>query len=261
MVNINHTGKVNIVKRRPVKFESKLMKWSQSRLAAYQSSGRERLSKGSRMPFSPAKLKAAYMSLFSQRVFSLSDIARECGVKYGVLKVWRTEERFKKQTMKNMGDYTEFFVSRYLENLLGSSKDMDALNADFYTYSRPLKMRIVSMLLSGHVSENDLEGTELKLSVISGVNILLQQTIECLMAERPMKISTLEEIIYLQNFQLFLMNNIRREFYENVVDKMILRKIGKHISGQSELKRVLKAVRFVDSELEKILNWRMGPNG
>lgn len=250
------------MKIKTVKIESELMKWSRSELAAYESKRREKPAKDGRAPFSPTKLKAAYMSLFSQRVFSLSDIARECKVKYGVLKVWRTEERFKKQTIKNMENYADFFVGRYLENLPGSSKDIDILNLDFYTYSRPLKMMIVSLLLSGRVEENDLEGAELKLSVISEVNILLQHTIESLMDERPMKISVLEEIIYLQNFQFFLMNKIRKEFYEKVIDKMIIREIiMKHISrGKNELKRVLKAIRFVDSEVDKILKWRMGSN-
>ncbi len=243
-----------------LKFKSELMKWSKSRLDAYESFTRDRLTKGGKMPFSPAKLKATYMSLFSHRVFSLSDIARQCGVKYGVLKVWRTEDRFRKQIMQNMEDYAEFFKDRYLENLDGS-KNLETFNADFYTYSIPLKMSIVSLLLTARVNDNTLAGTETMLSIVSEVNILLQQTIECLMSERPAKISVLEEIISLQNMQLFLMNNIRKEFYNNIIEEMLLKKIWKHITkGQSELKRVIKAVRFVDSEVDKILKWRMGSN-
>lgn len=248
------------MKTKTVKIESKLMKWSKSRLDAYESFNRDRLTKGGKMPFSQAKLKATYMSLFSHRVISLSDIARQCGVKYGVLRVWRTEDRFKKQIIKNMDDYAEFFKNRFLANFDGS-KNLKTLNADFYTYSMPLKMSIVSLLLSARVKDNNLEGTETMLSIVSEVNILLQQTIECLMSERPAKISVLEEIISLQNMQLFLMNNIRREFYNNIIEEMLLKKIWKHITkGQNELKRVIKAIRFVDSEVDKILKWRMGSN-
>ncbi len=60
-------------------------------------------------PFPRGKHMACLYQLYSHRLYTVGDIANECGVKYNVLKFWRTESNFKAQVKSYMEDYGSYY--------------------------------------------------------------------------------------------------------------------------------------------------------
>jgi hypothetical protein len=118
---------------------ARLFAWCEDKVESYVYTGRAGLPKGSNLPLTPKKYKAALLSLFSDKVYNLSEIAKEAGVSYGTLLKWRTEERFKKQIEVNIEGYSVVFINELLKARAENSfDDFSILGDDFHFYSLDL---------------------------------------------------------------------------------------------------------------------------
>lgn len=86
--------------------KTELSKWCESEYLNYKHTYVERSGM-----FSPAKYKAALLALFSKKIYSLEDTAKKVGATYGTLRVWRSEENFKRQVIENIERFTQFYIS------------------------------------------------------------------------------------------------------------------------------------------------------
>jgi len=135
--------------------KTELYKWCASESSNYKHMHVER----SGLP-SPAKYKATLLALFSKKMISLEDIAKEVGTTYGTLRVWRSEKNFKKQVKENIERFSKFYISRAKQSIKGGkrlelypgnevitpSKKRIALAKELSFYSHELQKTIIFTL-------------------------------------------------------------------------------------------------------------------
>lgn len=235
-----------------------LAAWATKQVELYVDDKKRTKLKGVKQPFSTEKYKASLYTLASTKYSPLSDVAKKCGVDYKVLSVWRSQKDFKVQVERNAVEYAVFLrVAIYDKQFRGDDvKKIEEVSEEFCGYSLELQRIIVDVFLDNMIQEDDIDQ---KTFVLSNINVLLQRAIESLMTENPIKRSTLYEIVYLQNLQIFLMNKTRNRLYHDVIQKELIEKIIKKyiVKGLPELEQTLNILSFIDTEVDKILNWRL----
>jgi hypothetical protein len=90
--------------------------WAKKRLKEYKEPERRGTAKGDPIGFSKKKYHAALLMTLYPQIFGLKDIAREVKASYGMLRLWRTEDQFKKAVENGCRDFAEF-LTHGVENL------------------------------------------------------------------------------------------------------------------------------------------------
>ena len=91
--------------------ETLLVRYIKEELRGYKEPERKGTPKGDPIGFSAKKYKTVLLSLTSMKV---EEIAKEVNVSYGLLRVWRTEQHYK----KTLEEHTRHFARLFAEDLL-----------------------------------------------------------------------------------------------------------------------------------------------
>jgi len=98
----------------------------QTKIDTYQEPTRQGTSKGDPIGFSKQKFQCAVLSLSSDLQ---KDIAKACGVSHGMLRVWRTEAAFLKQTDDLAAEFAAIFWKAWVKYF--DARGLTALNGTF----------------------------------------------------------------------------------------------------------------------------------
>jgi len=90
--------------------QSLLGEWINAQLATFLPTARSQRGAGEEVPFSFPKTLAALLMLTH---LPLSEIAKHTGTSVGVLKVWRTQERFREQLHCYAREYARHYTQRF----------------------------------------------------------------------------------------------------------------------------------------------------
>ena len=164
---------------------SLLSKFISEKSRAYIEPQREGTPKGETIGFSMRKYLA---TLYMLRTFKQKDISDLIGVSHGLLRVWRTEETFKKTITGNCIEFSEYVVSFLLakinkgwieSNFPSQLEDLQGAFIDSKFYS-PLLVTILFTMLTKAVEElNDLVFTsevDLVISIFRHLGALPKQS-------------------------------------------------------------------------------------
>lgn len=232
---------------------SKLYKWITDKVSSYKVSGRKGLPKGSTIPFSMEKYKAALLSCcFSPKKYGLQAIAKDCGVTYGVLKVWRTENRFRSFVDSEEEEFADHFAKLFIK-AARTKPENKVLSKEFRNYHVNLQHGIIARIyehicfLKPDINKRSIKKKYLKevSLVLSAGEILCRQTLEGLTNERPIKRSNQYEVIYLLSYQVLCLQELHRKIFA-VIKEFFLSK------ERESLSTLNKALDLVNDQMKNL---------